>query len=159
MTSADKEKIHEFERLVKERCVLAKKPAAIFGHEPWDPDCFGSGLGLKFLIKKLGGKAFLFNNGIIAHPQNKTIVNILRIAFKKIEEFKPEDFGLIIFVDVSYPDPRVRADIKPDIIFDHHTEKLTTADIVFYDVREIGSTSTIVLEYIKELVPDFDSEE
>lgn len=160
MASADKDKIQEFARLVKEKCVIPRKPAAIFGHEPWDPDCFGAGLGLKLLIKRSGGRAVLFSASKPSHPQNRAIVNLLKITLNKTEDFRPDDFGLVIFVDVSYPDPRVSKDVKPDVIFDHHVEKLLTiGKILFYDVREIGATSTVVLEYIRELIPDFDPED
>lgn len=156
MDAANSEKIQEFVKLVKEKCVAAKKPAAIFTHKPFDPDGLGSGLGLKLIIKKLGSRAVLFY-GEPSHPQNKAIADKFKINTAEISDFKPENFGLIIFVDVSREDKRTPEGVEPDVIFDHHSEKPING--AFTDVRAVGSTSTIILEYLRALVPDFNPDD
>ncbi len=156
MDNAHEDKIQEFVKLVKEKCVAAKKPCAIFTHKPFDPDGLGSGLGLKLVIKKLGGRAVMFY-GEPSHPQNKAIVDQFKINIAEIDDFKPENFGLIIFVDVSRGDKRTPEGVEPDIIFDHHNEK--SANGSFSDIRPFGSTSTIILEYLRTLVPDINPED
>ena len=156
MDNASEDKIQEFVRLVKEKCVSFRKPCAIFTHKPFDPDGLGAGLGLKLIIKRLGGRAVMFY-GEPSHPQNKTIVDRFKINLAETADFKPDNFGLVIFVDVSRQDKRTPDGLEPDIIFDHHTEKQANGS--FSDIRPLGSTSTIILEYLRKLVPDFNPED
>jgi nanoRNase/pAp phosphatase (c-di-AMP/oligoRNAs hydrolase) len=52
-------------------------------HDAPDPDAIGSALGLAWIIKKLTGvKCEIFHGGPISHPENKSLVNVLSLAFK-----------------------------------------------------------------------------
>ena len=125
---------------------------AIFLQDNPDPDAIGSALGLSWLIKKInsGLTTTIFYGGEIAHPQNRTLVNLLNISMKRVDrDNKYENYDLKIFVDVASSGKKnlQSAIVEPDIIIDHHEDN-PDGDYIFKDIRVIGATATIICDYI-----------
>jgi nanoRNase/pAp phosphatase (c-di-AMP/oligoRNAs hydrolase) len=114
---------------------LDDKKVAIFTHKIPDPDAVGSIMGLGWLFKKLGIEAEGFYEGLISHPQNVAMCNLLDPNMRPLEEYSSvphDEFGGWIMVD-CVPDsdnagtPLVgqspgtsTGGIKFNVIIDHH---------------------------------------
>ena len=136
---------------------------AILTQDNPDPDAMGSALGVSYLCQRLNHEVatpHIFYGGAISHPQNKTMVNILGLPMRKMKTFVPEDFSLVIVVDVASTGCKnlKSTDVKPHIIIDHHRDD-PEGDYLLKDIRPIGAASTIVASYIKEYGLDLESGE
>jgi len=138
---------------------------AIFMQDNPDPDAIGSACGISFLSKKInsGVSLQIFHGGEVSHPQNRTMVNLLNVELKKISGSSDfSDFALKIFVDVASSGKKnlQSIEITPDIIIDHHEDN-PDGNFLLKDIRPVGSTATIISDYIFKLGYDFneDSEE
>lgn len=133
---------------------------AIVMHENPDPDAIGAALGLKklFRIWKPEVKCSNIYSGEISHSQNKTMVNVLNVTMVHVSEI--EDFGVYSFFALvdCVPDrclPFIEnKDVKCNFVIDHHRSETKKANIS--DVRSVGSTSTMVWEYLKKEEIEFD---
>jgi nanoRNase/pAp phosphatase (c-di-AMP/oligoRNAs hydrolase) len=134
---------------------------AIVCHNNPDPDCLASALALGRIAANAGiDERRILYSGDISHQQNRAFVNLLEIDRK---QFDPESVGdraegsLVAFVDHSVPgvNDEVPDDVPIDIVVDHHPAEAIEAR--FVDHREsVGTTATIVTEYVRELDVPFD---
>lgn len=136
---------------------------AILTQDNPDPDAMGSAFGVSYMCRRLQPELQtpdIFYGGTISHPQNRTMVNILGLPMRKMRQFKPEDYQLIILVDVASTGRKnlQSTDVKPDIIIDHHRDD-PEGDYLLKDIRPIGAASTIVTSYIREYGLDLESGE
>ena len=144
---------HEFaERLLNKASDLESPRIGIFMHDTPDPDCLGSACGLRKIVSAILPEASfkLVHGGEISHPQNKTMVNVLNIMLTHRDEITniEEDFDIIFCVDVM-PERCGLKDIGCFMVFDHH--KVETEKAEYMDVRLVGSTATIIWDYMQEL--------
>lgn len=137
---------------------------AIFTQDNPDPDAIGSAFGLAWLIRKINGgvTSKVFYGGEISHPQNRTFVNLLNIQMNRLDKKKDkefDDYALKIFVDVASSGQKnlQTISITPDIIIDHHEDN-PDGDFMLKDIRVIGSTATIVCDYIIQSGYDLNQE-
>jgi len=147
-------------RNILQKVISLNKHIAIFTHDNPDPDALGSAFSLSSAIRRMGGECIIFHGGEISHPQTMAIVNLLGINVIRMEEFQADDFGLIIFVDVtSSGQKNLRStEVKPDVVFDHHDDR-PDESVQFFDIREVGATATILLDYLKGLGLELDVED
>jgi nanoRNase/pAp phosphatase (c-di-AMP/oligoRNAs hydrolase) len=123
-------------------------------HDNPDPDALAAAIGLKRLIEhELKAEVTLALGGIVGRAENRAMVEALRIPLSPIEELTLSRFDRIAIVDSqpgtgnnSLP-PRRRV----DVVIDHHPVRPESAGAMWCDVRsDLGATSTIVLEYLRE---------
>ena len=143
----------------------------LFLHDFPDPDCLGAAVGLEKLIKDKWDKPCLIFGTGLSHPQNKTIVNMLNIELKDpsdyFSQFKEGDPALeklvSIFVDMNPNSKNFKynADSKivADWVIDHHIDKdRDKLEGHHIDINEVGSTCTLVSEYMESLETGWDNE-
>lgn len=129
-----------------------------------DPDAISSAMGVIHLIKNLGFKAGnIYYSGEISHPQTKSMVTLLNA---NLVDYNKEPFidGIdAILVDTnSVGEGSNQTQIKPEsvnvvAVIDHHKGKHPKGAKV--DSRYVGSTASIVWDYLSKSKFDFDSED
>lgn len=129
----------------------ADKKIAIWMHKSPDPDAIGSAIGLGWLFKKKWGMAYdIYHTGIISHPENRSLLNVLNLSFKTLEEYEEnkEDYQYVAVVDGTQKN--VGHEIEPDIIIDHHRARLNEDDYVLALNEQVGACCSLVYKLIKE---------
>lgn len=119
-----------------------------------DPDGMACALTMEAILNKLGCKEIhLFYKGTFNRPQNKVFRTLLNINLIHEEKFKVED-GFTCFISVDAP--ASLCPVQPDFIIDHHEQ--SGPPKVGSDIRLIGASSSILLEYAQAVGLDFSSE-
>lgn len=141
------------------KIIESKERVYIFLHDFPDPDAIGAAVGIQRLIKDKHNKlCTIFGIGL-SHPQNRTMVNALNLDLKNPFEFFKEMDGnaseaAIIWVDMNPSSTNFRFgtgknnEFYPDWVIDHHIDKETTGSADNLDMHLVGSTCTIVAEYM-----------
>lgn len=128
-----------------------------------DPDAIGSAIGLSYIIRSMGGKAYIWYCGGIGHPQNRSIVNRydLNRIMKPISDYESRDGDVFALVDSAVVDDSrlsgLKDTIDPLIIIDHHRSGAAEAENKMIWVEDMGSSCTMVIELIKAMnleIPD-----
>lgn len=126
---------------------------AIFSHPYPDPDAIASKMGVAWMLEKAFGiESTLFYAGEISHPQNGSLVNLLTPDLRRVEEYKPDQFGLNILVDTVPDHAGVgRHSVNFQVVIDHHKELPNDFDGLVIHKRA-GSCSAIVYDMAKLIV-------
>ncbi|MGA1862948.1 bifunctional oligoribonuclease/PAP phosphatase NrnA [Deferribacter thermophilus] len=134
------------------------KPARkilILTHNNPDPDTIAAANGLKYIFYTVYKKrCTIAYDGLIGRAENRELVKECKIDMHKSKKLNFARYDTLILVDsqptagnVYIPDGYF-----PHIVIDHHNFRKATAKAQIYDIRnDIGSTSTIITEYIKTL--------
>jgi nanoRNase/pAp phosphatase (c-di-AMP/oligoRNAs hydrolase) len=123
----------------------------VFMHDNPDPDAIASAVGLQTIAEDAGVDSEACYFGDISHQENRAFVNLLELDVRNVTPDEDLDFDAIALVDHSGPgvNDQLPPDTEVDIVVDHHPPK-TDVDADFVDIREnIGSTSTILVEYLR----------
>jgi nanoRNase/pAp phosphatase (c-di-AMP/oligoRNAs hydrolase) len=147
MAQVNKEKMNEIFGNIEKTSIVG-----ILVHPSPDPDALGAAAGFSILLKKTYGlNSKIFYLGTISHPQNKSLKNVLHILLEDGKGFDPESVGAIVVLDTDLVGTGLKDDrlIKADIRIDHHTMN-RDEEVILKDVRLVGSTCSIVWEYLKE---------
>jgi len=124
---------------------------AILLHRCPDPDALGAAAGFSLLLEKVFeiSTIKIFHQGIISHPQNKSMKNILHINLLEPTEESLDAFNSIVVLDSDLSNagfPELDATLR----IDHHSNN-REENITYLDVRSgVGSTCAIVWEYLNE---------
>jgi nanoRNase/pAp phosphatase (c-di-AMP/oligoRNAs hydrolase) len=126
----------------------------VYMHDNPDPDALAAALGLKALVEhELGLRGTLALGGIVGRAENRAMVDVLSVPLVPVEDIDPASFGALAIVD-SQPgtgNNSLPADRPVDIVIDHHPARPESSRAPWYDIRpELGATSTIVLQYLRE---------
>jgi nanoRNase/pAp phosphatase (c-di-AMP/oligoRNAs hydrolase) len=130
------------------------KRLLVYMHDNPDPDALAAASGLKRLVEQeVGAEATLALGGIVGRAENRAMVDVVRIELVPIEELVLSRFDKIAIVDSqpgtgnnSLPGGR-----KVDVVIDHHPLRPESQSATWCDVRsDLGATSTIVLEYLRD---------
>lgn len=116
-----------------------------------DPDCLGAAAGMALLLsEKYNLKAKIFHYGDISHPQNKSMVNMLNLRLHKGDSFLLERHKLTMVLDTDLSNTGFKQEnlSSPDLRIDHHSMDRDAGSKV-EDVRVVGSTCSIVWEWLK----------
>jgi nanoRNase/pAp phosphatase (c-di-AMP/oligoRNAs hydrolase) len=143
-----------FEEFDKEQKV------AIITHVNPDPDAIGSAVGTQWLLKKkFGISSDVFYGGTIDSPENKTMVNVLSLSLKTLEEYDSEKYSKIIVVDCTEQNVGVK-EIDVDIIIDHHrtAPQKDEKEYDLVDIKPVGSCCTLIYDLIEKTGLSFDKE-
>jgi len=126
------------------------KRVAIFTHVNPDPDSIGSAVGIQWILKKkFSISSDIFYGGEISHPQNKTLINVLSIVLKVIDDYKPELYHKVILVDCT--SQNVGIDLNVDVVIDHHRAKIKSEDFEFVNMQQVGSCCSLVYDLMEKL--------
>jgi nanoRNase/pAp phosphatase (c-di-AMP/oligoRNAs hydrolase) len=124
-------------------------------HDNPDPDSIASAFALKYILKKAAGvQSVITYGGIIGRSENKQMVQLLDIDMIPVIKVNPNNYSYIAFVDCQpyTGNVHIPKNVKASIVIDHHPVRKQTLQADFIDVRkEIGSTSTIITQYIRTL--------
>ncbi|MDY6775813.1 MAG: bifunctional oligoribonuclease/PAP phosphatase NrnA [Halobacteria archaeon] len=134
---------------------------AVVCHDNPDPDCIASALSLRRIAEEeeLDVIEILYG-GDISHQQNRAFVNLLGIEMQHLSESDVDAYDLVAFVDHSVPGANnsVPEEVDVDIVIDHHPLD-DEVEARYVDRRtEYGATTTLLVEYLRELgiEPDTD---
>jgi len=123
-------------------------------HDNPDPDAIASGVALAALARSYGVDAVACYFGEITHQENRALVNLLDLDLRSLEpDATGEEFDAVALVDHSTPgiNDQLPEEIPVEIVLDHHSTH-GPVDARHFDVRsEVGSTSSIVVEYFIQL--------
>lgn len=141
--------------------VKGKRKVLIMIHDNPDPDSIASAFALKYIFRKtMGVQSVITYGGIIGRSENKNMVQLLDIDMIHISKINPRNYSIIAFVDCQPYSGNVHLNkgIKATIVIDHHPIRKQTLNAEFIDVRkDLGSTSTIITQYIRTLGLKIDS--
>lgn len=113
-----------------------------------DPDCLGAAAGFGLLLKEVYGLAGVIHHlGEVSHPQNKSMVNVLRMHLQK-GELNPAAYTAFAVLDTDLTGTGFKSKQVPkaQIRIDHHD--MDRDEFVLNDVRNVGSACSIVWEYL-----------
>lgn len=133
---------------------LVKKQKKIFivTHGNPDPDTLCSAYALQFLIKKLIHKEpKILISGAIGRAENRILIEEAGMRFFPLAgiKFAKDDFIILVDTQATSGTNPLSDKIIPDVVFDHHHCHQDPPKVKYFDIRpEIGSTATIVYEYL-----------
>ena len=119
-----------------------------------DPDAISSAMAYRELAATYGIAADIVYDGLISHPENLALVNLLEIAILQWgEKVDLERYAAAVFVDnqgtTTHLTERLRAAGIPTLaVIDHHDVQ-DYLDPIFSDIRPLGAAATILAEYLQ----------
>lgn len=138
----------------------ASKGVAIFTHPVPDPDAIGSMMGLSWLLQRAFDcdNVRCFYDGIISHPQNQRMCNLLDPNFHHISSYDPDKYGVKIVVD-TVPNHAAVCNrvVDFDLVVDHHKEIPVDFDGIFFNIKA-GSCCSTIYQFISNLDVKFESD-
>ncbi len=132
-----------------------KDKICILTHNNPDPDALGAAFGLRKLFSHHSGiNADIVFNGIIGRMNNRQMIKLLEIPVRHLSAVNLDDYRHLCLVDSqpgmqnnSFPAERPAL-----IVVDHHPADNNGVQCKFLDHRtDVGSTSTIISSYLKNL--------
>ncbi|WP_144900919.1 DHH family phosphoesterase [Halobellus captivus] len=125
---------------------------AVVMHDNPDPDAIASALALVRIAAAVGIDADPCYFGEISHQENRALVNLLGLDLTELEDEEDIDaYGGVALVDHSRPgvNDGLSKETEVDIVVDHHPPR-APVEAHFVDLRrEVGSTSTLLAEYLR----------
>ncbi len=140
--------------------VKSKRKILIQTHNNPDPDTIAAAFALKSLIHLTQHKRVtVAYMGIVGRAENRELIKQCKIDMYPVNKLDTSRYDCLIYVDTQPSAGNIYEfhNRKPDIIIDHHNLRVASKKAAFSDIRtHYGSTSTIIVEYFKELklVPD-----
>ncbi|MGZ4849460.1 MAG: DHH family phosphoesterase [Halobacteriota archaeon] len=132
------------------------KKLGIIVHDNPDPDSIASALALRQIAASVDTEAAIIYHGEISRQENRAFVNLLDIDLIHVDEINPSDYDMLALVDTGVPganNPLTSLD-NVGIIIDHHG--VPEQNVLYADIRDVGSTATILTNYLDELDIDID---
>jgi nanoRNase/pAp phosphatase (c-di-AMP/oligoRNAs hydrolase) len=127
--------------------------ALILTHDNPDPDSLASAVALGHILEHMAGvKAVVAYGGIVGRAENRALVRVLKLPVVPIARVVFDQHDLICMVDTQPEQGNHSLPPRhfPDVVIDHHPERPETRLAPVADVgREIGATSTVVVEYFR----------
>lgn len=135
------------------KALESERRVLILPHNDPDPDAIASAVALRYLLADtLSVEGYIAYRGIIGRAENKALVRYLAYPMRRLAR-----------ADLDFPRPFALVDTQPGagnnalpaessaaVVLDHHPLREATATAAFADVRpEVGSTSTILTEYLR----------
>jgi nanoRNase/pAp phosphatase (c-di-AMP/oligoRNAs hydrolase) len=133
-------------------------PLAVVTHDNPDPDAIASALALCEIARTTGREADICYFGEITHQENRALVNVLDVDLRELEPGDIDEYDGIALVDHSRPgvNDQLPEDTPVDVLIDHHPPR-APVEARFVDLRsDVGATSTLLVEYLRQLGIDVD---
>jgi len=125
----------------------------ILTHNDPDPDAIASAVALRYLLEQsVSISAEIAFKGIIGRAENQALMRYLSHPMRRLTSADLQPGQPIALVDTQpgAGNNALPPELEPLIVLDHHPWREATATVAFCDVRaEIGSTSTILTEYLR----------
>lgn len=118
-----------------------------------DPDAISAGLAYRELVRGLGISVDIMYEGLISHPENLALVNLLEIELTRYtEDVELTPYDAAVFLDNQGTTTRLtdrlkRASVPTLAVIDHHDPQ-DLLDPIFSDVRPVGAVATLFAEYL-----------
>lgn len=135
--------------------IKPKRKVLILTHNNPDPDTIAAAQGMKFILSKiLKKRCTIAYHGIVGRAENRELVKVCQIDMHPSTKLNFARYDYLIVVDTQ---PRAGNVYIPNgfnvnLSIDHHNFRASTKRIKIYDVRpDAGSTSTIIVEYMKAM--------
>jgi nanoRNase/pAp phosphatase (c-di-AMP/oligoRNAs hydrolase) len=127
----------------------------VYMHDNPDPDAMAAAMGLKHLAENTSEiQVTLALGGFVGRAENRAMVEKLRVPLIPAEFLNTDHFDTIAVID-SQPgtgNNSLPTNRTIDIVIDHHPAREDSARSPWCDIRpQLGATSTIVLQYLREL--------
>jgi nanoRNase/pAp phosphatase (c-di-AMP/oligoRNAs hydrolase) len=123
-------------------------------HDNPDPDAIASGIALRALARSAGADAETCYFGDISHQENRALVNLLDLDLTELDGPEGiEGFDALALVDHSLAgvNDQLPEGTRVDVVIDHHPSP-GPVEGRHVDVRsDVGSTSTMMVEYFRRL--------
>lgn len=119
-----------------------------------DPDAISSALAYREIARVFDITTDILFEGLISHPENLALVNLLEIELTPYSEAVALDgYHAAVFIDNQGTTTRLTGRLKEAgvptlIVIDHHDPQ-DVLDPVFADIRPVGAAATILVEYIE----------
>jgi len=135
--------------------IKPKRKVLILTHNNPDPDTIAAAQGMKYILSKtLKKRCTIAYYGIVGRAENRELVKACHIDMHLSTKLNFARYDYLILVDtqpkagnVYIPDG-----YKIDVVVDHHNFRASTKRVKLHDVRPgAGSTSTMIVEYMKEI--------
>lgn len=126
--------------------------AAIWTHSYPDPDAISSQMALSwFLRKAYDMDCYSFHDGVVSHPQNKTMINLLDPDISHVTDYVGDmDFECHFLVDTvpshsgtGRVDGDSRRIIPFDVVIDHHKSDIGSFDGIYINLKAGSCAATI----------------
>ena len=113
-----------------------------------DPDAIASAMAVSRLLWRKVRNVTITHINTINRPDNLAMIRLLGVSMVPFEEITADQFSRIVIVDSQPDHNEYMAELKPDVIIDHHSE--SGAKAPFLDIRpDYGATATILTEYLR----------
>jgi nanoRNase/pAp phosphatase (c-di-AMP/oligoRNAs hydrolase) len=125
----------------------------ILPHNDPDPDAIASALALRHLLAEAAGiESYVAYKGMVGRVENQALVRYLDRPLRRLTGAELRKSRPVALVDTQpgAGNNALPSDVTPMLVFDHHPWREATASAGYADVRpEVGSTSTMLLEYVR----------
>ena len=118
-----------------------------------DPDAISSALAYREIAACFDISVDILYEGLISHPENLALVNLLEIDLTQFHEGLPlGGYHAAVFVDNQGTTTRLTARLRdagvPTLaVIDHH-DLQDELEPIFADIRPVGAAATIMAEYL-----------
>jgi len=113
-----------------------------------DPDAIASAMAVSRLLWRKVLSVTISHINTINRPDNLAMLRLLRVTLVPFEEIEVDQFSRVVIVDSQPDHNEYMAELKPDVIIDHHPD--SGAKAPFLDIRpHYGATATILTEYLR----------
>ena len=113
-----------------------------------DPDAIASAMAVSRLLWRKVSSVTISNVNEINRPDNLAMLRLLEVALVPIAEVDLDRFNRIVIVDSQPDHSEHMAQLKPDVVIDHHPE--INSEAPFSDIRSnYGATASIMTEYLR----------
>jgi len=119
-----------------------------------DPDAISSALAYRMIAAGFGIEADILYQGMISHPENLALVNLLSIDLVAFtDETSLSVYDAAVFIDnqgttTRLTRPLLEAGVPTLAVIDHHDPQ-DVLDPIFSDVRPVGAAATLLSEYLE----------
>ncbi len=113
-----------------------------------DPDAIASAMAVSRLLWRKVLNVTISHINTINRPDNLAMIRLLDVTLAPFEEIEADQFSRMVIVDSQPDHNEYMAELKPDVIIDHHPD--SGAKAPFLDIRpHYGATATILTEYLR----------
>lgn len=118
-----------------------------------DPDAISSALAYREIAQTFGIETDIVYEGLISHPENLALVNLLEIELiRYTDDTRLDVYDAAVFVDNQGTTTRLtkrleEAGVPAFAVIDHHDPQ-DVLEPVFSDIRPVGAAATLFAEYL-----------
>ncbi|WIV66160.1 DHH family phosphoesterase [Natrialbaceae archaeon AArc-T1-2] len=138
---------------LRRRLAVIDGRLAVVMHDNPDPDAIASAVALCDLAEAVSLEADACYFGEISHQENRAMVNLLELELRNLEpDDSLEEYAAFALVDHSRPgiNDGLPPGLDVEIVIDHHPPR-GPVPATFCDLRDdVGATSTLLTEYVKQ---------